>query len=591
MYQLLIVDDEMHVVERLSTTMDWTSMGIETVHRAYSADEALTILSTTTVDILITDIQMPGMTGLELIAVVREKWKKTKCILLSGYADFSYAQEAIQHGTVDYLLKPVSEEQVQETVQRVMNQIQSEWQEILSHQRIQHTLKEHLPLLKGNLLNKLLQGRRYGAARWQQKMEELNVPIFNNGVIALVLVRMEEHFLHYDAHSLSLFEYAVGNIAEELFAPQYELWHCKDAHDYLVFMLKWKGASGAEHNEIQSVDDAVLGMNKDSMHLEEDGKPSPKDDLCASSELEERQQHLERTASELQKAVNTFLKGKVSVLVSGWGSFPSDVSSIYNQALSLFRKRIGSEHDIFMTTQEEPAAESYRTLQRLYELPSLTQLLEAGRWAEVEDKLRAVYEEINEEWAKSQEHVLEVFYAVSSAFSYITHKNGRQLSDLIGEDYLKLTEGVPFRSIGLLREWSFRVLGLLKADMDKEVKDSRASVVHRVQQFVELHLSGDVSLQAIADHVYLHPVYLSKIYKLETKRNITDYVFHLRMEKAAYLLKNSHDKIYEIAEKLGYQRAHSFNHVFKKHYGMTPQEYRDQNAVTIPFVNGLPPTL
>ncbi|MCR8631727.1 response regulator [Paenibacillus radicis (ex Xue et al. 2023)] len=568
MYQLLIVDDEMHVVERLSTTMDWFAMGIDTVHRAYSADEALAILSTTTIDILITDIQMPGMTGLELIAIVREKWKKTKCILLSGYADFSYAQEAIQHGTVDYLLKPVSEEQVQETVQRVLDQIQSEWQVVLSHQRIQHTLKEHLPLLKGNLLNELLQGRRYGVERWRQKMEELNVPIFDNGVIALVLVRMEEYFLHYDAHSLSLFEYAVGNIAEELFAPQYELWHCKDAHDYLVFMLKWKSVSVEEVR-------------------------TPISTNLSSGEFEERQQHLERTASELQKAVNTFLKGKVSVLVSGWGSFPSDVSAIYNQALSLFRKRIGSEHDIFMTTHEKPAAESYRTLQRLYELPSLTQLLEAGRWKEVEDKLRAVYEEISEEWAQSQEHVLEVFYAISSAYSYITHKNGRQLSELIGVDYLKLTEGVPFRSIGLLRDWSFRVLGQLKADMDKEVQDSRTSVVHRVQQFVELNLSGDVSLQAIADHVYLHPVYLSKIYKLETKQNITDYVFHLRMEKAAYLLKNSHDKIYEIAEKLGYQRAHSFNHVFKKHYGMTPQEYRDQNAGTgtAATVNGLPPTV
>jgi two-component system response regulator YesN len=510
---------------------------------------------------------MPGMTGLELIAIVREKWKKTKCILLSGFADFSYAQEAIQHGTVDYLLKPVSEDQVRETVQRVLDQIQAEWEEILSQQRIRHTLKEHLPLLKGNLLNELLQGRRYGTEGWRQKMEELNIPAFHNGVIALVLVRMEEQFLHYDAYSLSLFEYAVGNIAEELFAPQYELWHCKDAHDYLVFMLKWR-----------SRDD---GLDEGIERLEQQSRVRT-GSTEAAAKLEEQQLHLERTASELQKAVTTFLKGKVSVLVSAWGSFPNDVSSIYNQALSLFRKRIGSEHDIFMTAQEEPAFESYRTLQRLYELPSLTQLLEAGRWEEVETKLHGVFEELNEDWAQSQEHLLEVFYAVSSSFSYITHKNGRQLAELIGPDYLKLTEGVPFRSISLLREWSLRVLGQLKADMDKEVRDSRTSIVHRVQQFVEQNLSGDVSLQAIADHVYLHPVYLSKIYKLETKQNITDYVFQLRMEKAAYLLKNSQGKVYEIAEKLGYQRAHSFNHVFKKHYGMTPQEYRDQHAAISP---------
>jgi two-component system response regulator YesN len=539
MYQLLIVDDERHVVERLAGTMDWESLGIESVHRAYSAQEALALLHTTTIDIMITDIQMPGMTGLELIAVVRRKWGKTRCILLSGYADFSYAQEAIQHGTADYLLKPVSEEQVRDTVQRVLQQIQAEWEELVSGQRIQHTLNENLPLLRGSLLNQLLQGRRYSGEEWDRKMLELGISTFFNSPFAMVMVRMEEQFLHYDAHSLSLFEYAVGNIAEELFSPQYDLWHSKDSHDYLVFMLKLK---------------------------------------TENAEIEQWQQHLERTSSELQKAVTTYLKGKISVLVSTWGQFPDDVTTVYNQALSLFRKRIGSEHNLFMTANEdESPQESHRTLQHLYELPTLTQLLETGRWFEVEEKLIGVFKELNEQWPQSQEHVLEVFFAVSSAFSYITHKNGRQLADLIGGDYFKMTEGLPFRSVSLLREWSLRVLGQLKADMDKEVNDARSSIVHRVQQFVEQNLSSDVSLQTIADHIYLHPVYLSKIYKLETKQNITDYVFQLRMERAAYLLNNSQDKIYEIAEKMGYQRAHSFIHVFKKHYGITPQEFRDQH--------------
>ncbi|MEK3723383.1 response regulator transcription factor [Paenibacillus sp. FSL H8-0034] len=536
MYQILIVDDEMHVVERLAGTMDWESLGVETVHRAYSVQEALVLLQTTTIDILITDIQMPGMTGLELIAIVREKWKRTKCILLSGYADFSYAQEAIHHGTADYLLKPVSEEQVRETVQRVLQQIQAEWEDIVSQQRIQHTLKENLPLLKGNLLNELLQGRRYGADIWKPRMRELSIPDFQDSPFAMIMVRMEEQFLHYDAHSLSLFEYAVSNIAEELFSPHYDLWHCKDSHDYLVFMLKCKTSS------IQT----------------------------------EVQQHLERTSSELQKAVSTYLKGKISVLVSNWGQFPEDVTTLYNQALSLFRKRIGSEHNLFMTAADTQIHdEPYRTLQRLYELPTLTQLLEAGRWKDAREKLLAVFEELNNQWSQSQEYVLEVYFTVSAAFSYITHKNGKQLAELMGPDYYKLTEGLPFRSVGMLRDWSLRVLDQLKADMDKEVQDSRSLIVQRVQQFVDQHLSEDVSLQTIADHIYLHPVYLSKIYKLETNQNITDYVFQLRMEKAAYLLKNNQEKIYEIAEKLGYQRAHSFIHVFKKHYNMTPQEYRD----------------
>ncbi len=109
MYQLLIVDDEVHVVERLSATVPWLSMGIGQVHKAYSASEALSLLNQFSVDIVITDIQMPGMSGLELIAEISRKWKKTKTIILSGHSDFQYAKEAILHRTEDYLLKPVTE--------------------------------------------------------------------------------------------------------------------------------------------------------------------------------------------------------------------------------------------------------------------------------------------------------------------------------------------------------------------------------------------------------------------------------------------------------------------------------------------------
>jgi two-component system response regulator YesN len=147
----------------------------------------------------------------------------------------------------------------------------------------------------------------------------------------------------------------------------------------------------------------------------------------------------------------------------------------------------------------------------------------------------------------------------------------------MGIHYDKLTEGLPFKSLQLLENWTFAVLKLLEAETEGESRDARAHLVRQVQQFIEQHLATDVSLQAIAEHVYLHPVYISKIYKLETGTNLSDYVYQLRMDKAARLLLDSQEKIYEIAAQLGYQRAHSFIHVFKKHTGFTPQEYRDRH--------------
>ncbi|UJF32922.1 response regulator transcription factor [Paenibacillus hexagrammi] len=540
MIQLLIVDDEVHVVDRLSTTISWSSAGVEQVHKAMSGQEALDLLEQISIDIVITDIQMPGMSGLQLISEIKRRYPKTRCILLSGYSDFNYAKEAILQGTEDYLLKPVTEEDLLAAVRRVREKLQLEWEEVVSRQRLTYTLKENLPLLRGNLLHDLLQGRSMSESSLRDKMRMLELTDYEEHAIAVMMVRLESDFLEYDLSRLSLMEYAISNMVEELFGEKFDSWHTKDAHDYLVFVMKAK----------------------------EDGESSDK----------ERMGWLERTASVLQSAVHNYLKGKISILVSSWGKFPHDLNSLYQRSLSAIRKRIGNEHELFMRLGDEPAQMELTALQRLYEPPTLNHLLEAARWEDTAEKLSLIYDEMETKYSKSQEFLLEVYFSVASAFSYIAHKNGRQLHQLIGSDYDKMTEGIPFRTVNQLREWSQRALQRMKEDMDQERQDSRTSLINDIRSFIEQNLAADVSLQSIADHVYLHPVYVSKIYKLETGDNLSDYVNRLRMDKAAHLLKHSQDKIYEIATQLGYQRPHSFNHAFKKHYGMTPQEYRDQYA-------------
>lgn len=536
MIQLLIVDDEAHVVDRLYATIDWASLGIEQIIKAYSGKEALELLEQFSIDIVITDIQMPGITGLELIAEINDRWQKTKCILLSGYSDFNYAKEAILQGTEDYLLKPVTEKDLLATVGRVMDKLQKEWQEVISTQRLTYTFKENLPLLRGTLLNDLLQGRKLSEQSLQEKMHMLELPDFHKQICVCMMIRLESDFLEYDMGRLSLMEYAISNMVEELFAEKFDSWSTKDAHDYLVFIMKRKQVT------------------------------TEKEDPA----------WLERTAAVLQSAVNNYLKGKISILLSSWGEFPGDITTLYNSSLSAFRKQIGSEHELLMVLGEDSAQTELSALQKLYEPPTLNHLLEAARWEDTEEKLSLIFDEMEAKFSESQEHLLEVYFSVASAFAYIAHKNGRPLHQLIGGDYEKMTEGIPFRSVNQLREWSIRSLHRMMEDMDQERKDSRVTLINDIRSFIDLHLASDVSLQSIADHVYLHPVYVSKIYKLETGDNLSDYVNRVRMDKASYLLKNGHDKIYEIATQLGYQRPHSFNHAFKKHYGMTPQEYRDQ---------------
>jgi two-component system response regulator YesN len=536
MTQLLIVDDEAHVVDRFSTTIDWKAVGVEQVFKAYSGLEALTLLRQFSIDIVITDIKMPGMTGLQLIAEVRRLWPKTKCILLSGYSDFNYAKEAILYQTEDYLLKPVKEEDLLTAVKRVLAKLELEWEEVISNQKLTYTFKENLPLLRANLLLELLQGRRWETSALQNKMKMLELSDFEWQSCSLMVVRLDELFLQYDLQDLSWKEYAISNMVEELFGGRYVIWYAKDALDYLVFAMTAK-------QEVAEENDTVW---------------------------------FERMAAALQTAVGTYLKGRISVMVCHDGRFPHDLAALYSRSIGAFRKRIGNERELFMRLEDDLSEKGIESLKSLYEPPALIHLLEAARWDDITEKLRLIFDDMEDIQSGSQEHLLEIYFTLASAYSYIAHKNGRQLSELLGDEYEKMTEGLPFRSVNQLREWSLRTLHRIREDMDRETKDSRTTLIREIQAFIEQNVQQDVSLQAVADHVHLHPVYVSKVYKLETAENLSDYVQLVRMNKAEYLLKHSADKIYEIAASLGYQRPHSFNHAFKKKFGMTPQEYRDR---------------
>ncbi|GGD49324.1 response regulator transcription factor [Paenibacillus nasutitermitis] len=548
MFQILIVDDHEHLVESLARSLPWDELGIEQVHKAYSGSEALNLLDTYPIQIVITDIRMPGMSGLELIERIRQKHKRIKSILLSGYAEFEYAKQAIQSHTVDYILKPAEDEEIIASLRKATEAICKEWEEVSSHQRTLYTLRENVPKLKDNLLNELLRGRSLPKVVLAQQLESFEIPFSADDEVTMMLVRLDESFFAYSRHDFYLLEYAIGNMAEEIFGDEYELWTCRDANDYLVFLIKER---------------AVLST----------------DLYSGENSLLHRPLKLEREASELQNCVRSFLQGSISVLISSKGSFPREIPMLYQSSLRLIRQRFGGTDEFLISADSFSNSQTIDSSTGLYDSPTLVQLLEAGRYDAIDDKLHTVFESIGRSNRQTyQEHIMEVCFAVASALIYISHKNSKQLEAVIGEDFSVLLQAIPFRNVGQLQMWVSRVLGKVKADMNSEQGETAAYLIRRAQEYVEDHLSEDTSLQAVADFVHLHPVYLSRVYKSETGEGLSGYILRLKMEKAEKLLLESSKKIHEIAEQLGYENPPYFIKVFKKYFGWTPKEFRDQNA-------------
>ncbi len=164
---------------------------------------------------------------------------------------------------------------------------------------------------------------------------------------------------------------------------------------------------------------------------------------------------------------------------------------------------------------------------------------------------------------------------INFSVSHTVHKQGQTMNhihELHNQDsaMLEAQQSVPG-----FAKWAISMIQALKQSTVNEVLYSQRSLIQKINAYIRANLENDVSLQSIADHVFLHPVYVSKLYKSETGEGISDYIFRLRMERAAHLLIDTNEKIADICRKVGYQNPSHFSRVFKKHYQKTPDEYRE----------------
>ncbi|PWV98502.1 two-component system response regulator YesN [Paenibacillus cellulosilyticus] len=538
MLEVLIVDDIPSQVDSIAATIPKDELGIGTIHKAYSGEEALQLYREHNIHIVITDIRMPEMSGVELIREIREMGRKAKIIVISGYADFEYAQSVVPYNTSGYLMKPVNPDQLRVTLGQLSEDIANERKLQQQQQRDTYALRESLPVLRNELLNRLLYGNAgIPLAELERKLFLLNVPFPLHQKVGLFIVRLEGKLQQYERLDRELIEYAVTNMAEELFRDDFHLWFCRDHNEYLVFLVTSKDSSC---NRGQS--------------------------LCHVMDVQ---------AAALKKKAEALLNGSISIILAqNWSSFPEGVPELYRSVIDGMRMVEEERQSVFLRFAGKLDQVRIGTLTALYRPPLLIHLLDTGNWAQAEEKLIEIFAELKSV-NYPPEHANEAYFAIANAYQYMAHKRGKLLSE-IGASSFGLMPAAP--SLSKLEKWAFMMLGNLR-EQSADTSDKSKGLVDKVHAFIEKNINDNLSLQTIASHVNLHPAYLSRAYRAETGNNLSDYILRYRMELASYLLRSSDKKIYEVAQVVGYQAVPHFIKLFKAFTNMTPQEFRDRAGV------------
>ncbi len=410
---------------------------------------------------------------------------------------------------------------------------------------LMYNRKASYSVLSANLMHDLLLGRVMSERALAAKLAEYEIAFDTETQAAMLMIQLGKHYTAMDHHSITLMEYAIGNIAEELFKESFRVWFCKAPHDCLILLVE-------PNAQMQQ----LIGLSEQYETL--------------------RQQTLKDIIDSFRASVSNYLKGDISLIVTEWFAFPEGLPAAYRSGLSSMFLAAHNEAGSVLFLEDKHIQErvAIKSLESLYRPPTLIHLLESKQWATAREKITDVFRDM-ESARFSREHLYEVFLSITNAFMYIAHKGGQFISqiDQYALDPL-LTQSIIV-SNDRLQDWALDMLGKLEKELSESDQYTKSYVIKQVHELVGNHTGHDLSVKTIADHVYLHPVYLSKVYKAETGEGLGDYIIRMRMERALYLLKNTNKKIYEITTELGYQNPQYFSKMFKKHYGMTPNEFRD----------------
>lgn len=547
MYRLLIVDDEEIITDGLYDAFSGLIPDKLDVYKVYSATAALDWLSRTRIDIVLTDIRMPGMSGLEMSEQIREFWPRSKIVFLTGYSEFDYAYKALQIPGTRYLLKTEGFDKIIETVKEVLQEIEqgNKLSELLEQSREQRDTAEMAA--QGDYLRHLLQDSGAWCAdahRLGMDFSKLGICLDAESPVMLVLGR-----LAYPEGSSYMEQRELLDASRVIWNSYLEQKACyawmSDRHGDLLWLLQPRDYAA----------EAVLWA----------GGHFPR--------------YLEGTLELIQDACRQTLDLPVAFTVSGAACAWTELSGQYGRLHRLQQVKIGEGIPMVQIDRAgRPEADSIREAGvRLHQrVENLAAHLDAGRQERFAETLEEIRDGIHT--GMSVEEATELYYTV--ALVLLSHMNRYELYNLVHEygklmrldEHTSLKEGIYYLE--------HAAAGLFERRSSAE-KARSSEVIGRICDYIHSHLGEDLSLVRLAELHYFNPSYLSRFFKQEKGINLSEYIDQCRAAKAKELLGNEALKIRDVALHVGYEAHHSFTRFFKKNTGMTPQEYRESIHINL----------
>jgi two-component system response regulator YesN len=526
MYTALILDDEMIAVEGVQRSIHWKALGVRDVLPAYCVEDAKSILKDRQVHILIADIEMPSEeNGLDLLAWVKRHSPDTVTLIMTCHADFQYAQQAIQLGCIDYLLKPLPYRELEGAIRKAIEKIRKN-DLTLDNERYRKLWIQHHAVIIERFWNDIIEHTipsRMDAIKEEAQLR--GIPFSENMIFVPVLIRLQKWHKPLNRRESSIMMYALKNAAQEVFLQRRD----------------WGG------------------------HIIRVGPQSLLAILIARDETSEKS--LVDCCNEYIESCKAFFYCDLSCYI-GNAVTGDQLLGEYGRLNQMDRDNVVFLNKVLLL-QDRPS--------RRADL----QLPDFGRWSGMlqERKREMLGQELSEyfECLKSSRDIDADFIRrfqhdfLQMIYSYL-HLKGIQAHRFIADGQFGERMEAAGRSVRDLEVWVGECVD--KAMAFVQDTESEENVIRRCIAYIRENLGEELTREQVANHVYLNPDYLNRIFKKETGLSLHEYITKERLEKAKVLLRKTNLPISAIAAEVGYDSFSHFSQLFKKYTDLNPKDYR-----------------
>lgn len=535
MYRLLIVDDEEMITDGLYETLAGCELNLD-LCKAYSGREALNWLHRTRVDIVLSDIRMPGIDGIQLLSVIEQNWPHCSVIFLTGYSDFDSVYQAIQTPGVQYLLKSEGYPKVIQAVRAAVAKLDDSLRRNELVRQAQEKLNTLEVLARGEYFRHLLHGAKQ-APNLEEDFRKLNIPLD------------AEKPVYVAQGELSLISSPISYANRQESALAVTLM----AESFLSGRARSLGMIDRFGDPVWLIQPLAGGGGSDT---EEGSLALP---------------YLEGQFELVQQACLESLGLSVSVTLGnrpcGW----KELSSVYDKIRRQRQRRTGDGalmvQTVILDAMNGPCCTPERSPRDKSDV--LAAHLDAGR----RDDFLLLFDELTDsERDNAAPYLLELYYTISLILlSYINRWDLESQVEGVSA-LMRRDEFASWKEAFAFLRTTAETLFELRSSGER---NRAAEAIAKVRAYIELHLHEDLSLVRLADHIHFNPSYLSRLFKQESGVNLSDYIEAARIERAKQLLRTDGLKVLEIGARVGYEASQSFTRFFKKATGVTPQEYRE----------------